>query len=544
MTKNRNMIKLNKYDLFIEAKITKEKFISGGDLSKSIQYEFNLQNDNSRKIIERAVKKNVLKSSHPLTFGKGQFIYFANDKKLNKDTLKKFCKNNRPPIYRLLESLDDNDGVISYYEALKITASPLIKSNSKVDLLENIIDDVNKLKLLKIFTDSNNVKYIVYDNIDDEELKKRLLLHYNKLKLDTSFVSDILSWISKSNLILNGDKSFRNKYQPSLGAKHNNLIWDAFGYTKTTGINDISPQIAKDKEKQTLVVLDIVISRNYQQYDLDGFLNRIQINLNSVSIGKRKVLPIIIYKDCSSYILNKSKSLGFIAYDIGSIYGSNIFHILNNIYKIQLNSKLLESTELEATILDTLEVIRSSGQEDQLRDLKGTLFEVVMYQLLKLKYSNAEIIPNYSYSKIVRYKEVSEEQAMEKEKKEYYEYDYIIKSSNPKEIIVVELKGYHSNYEIPLGDYLTKNTVKWFFNKTFPFLKEKYKRDIEDGYVYKGVYITSSKFQENAIDFLDILNKGKSKPTNLEVYYDREKLLNVLEENDFKSLKMIIQKFY
>ena len=63
---------------------------------------------------------------------------------------------------------------------------------------------------------------------------------------------------------------------------------------KTTGIN---PSLAKDSnipEKQTLVVLDVLISRDYQQIDLDGFLNRIRINLNSVSKGKRKVVPIIV----------------------------------------------------------------------------------------------------------------------------------------------------------------------------------------------------------------------------------------------------------
>jgi hypothetical protein len=533
------MAKLNEYDLYIGKVFSSETFISGSELSKLIQNKFNLADAYSRKIIERAVGKNIIQSSAPITFGKGQFIYFSNTQKLSKDTLKLYCKDNRPPIYRLLEALDDNDGIISFYEALKITASPIEKNSSKIDSLDDIINDINKLQLLKFITDRNNVKYIVYENINDEKLDRIVFDHYNKIKLDASFTIDILEWLSKSNLIVTTDKSFRSKHQPSVGAFHNNLIWDALGYTKTTGINPISSQLAKEKEKQTLVVLDIVISRNYQQYDLDGFLSRIQINLNSVSTGKRKVLPIIIYKDCSTYLLNKIKSLGFIAYDIGSIYGSNIFHILNNISKIQLSSRLLENEEFETTIVDTLETIKNSGQENQLSDLKGTLFEVMLFQLLKQQYPSAEIIPNYYYSRKVEDKETG------KEKKEGYEYDYIIKSSNPKEIIVVELKGYHAKYKIPLGDYETKNTVKWFFNRTFSFLREKYKKDIEEGYIYKGVYITSSQFEEDALIFLDkINNNNKCKPRNLDVYYNREKLLNLFEENDYKSLKNIIDKFY
>lgn len=532
------MAKLNEYDLYIENVFSNETFISGSELSKLIQNKFNLADAYSRKIIERSVGKNIIQSSAPITFGKGQFIYFSNTQKLNKDTLKKFCKTNRPPVFRLLEALDDNNGILSYYEALKITASPLENKSSKIDSLDDIIKDINKLELVKLITDSKNVRYIIYEEIENEEIDGLLNLHYNKLKLDTAFIIDILNWLIKSNLIVNIDNSFRNKNQPSIGAIHNNLIWDALGYTKTTGINPISPQLAKQTEKQTLVVLDIVISRNYQQYDLDGFLSRIQINLNSVSTGKRKVLPIIIYKDCSTYLLNKIKSLGFIAYDIGSIYGSNIFHILNNISKIQISSRLLENEEFETTIIDTLETIKNSGQENQLSDLKGTLFEVMLFQLLKHQYPSAEIIPNYYYSSKVKDKETG------KEKKEGYEYDYIIKSSNPKEIIVVELKGYHAKYKIPLGDYETKNTVKWFFNRTFSFLREKYKKDIEEGYIYKGVYITSSQFEEDTIDFFDKLNKGKTKPKNLDVFYNREKLLNLFEENDYKSLKNIIDKFY
>ena len=40
------------------------------------------------------------------------------------------------------------------------------------------------------------------------------------------------------------------------------------------------------------------------------------------------------------------------------------------------------------------------------------------------------------------------------------------------------------------------------------------------------------------------LNKGTFKPKKLDVFYDREKLLELIEENDFKSLKDIIDKYY
>lgn len=531
------IITKNKYDSFLIETLLKDKFLVSGTLCDLLSAQYKVTNTNARKIVERSVSKGYIKSSAPTTFGKGQFVYFLPSEKLNKDTIKKIAKKFRPPLYRLLECLDSNDGVISYYEALKITASPIERLGSKIDILDDLIEVLKKYDLVYLTTDSNNVKYIIHQS---EKEKETILIssHYSKLKLDAIFVKDILDWLIKSNLVLSLNNIYRSKNTPSIGAVHNNILWDAFGYTKTTGINPIATQLATGIEKQTLIVVDIVLSRDYEQYDLDGFLSRIQINLNSVSKGTRKVMPIIVYKSCTDYVLNAIKSLGFLCYDIGSIFGSNIFYILNNISKLQINQNFLENQEFEKTIEETLESIKNSGQEDQLKALKGTLFEVMMYQILKHQYPNADIKASFYYSK----RTVNQED--NSEIKEGYEYDYIIKSSNPKEIIVVELKGYHSKYEIPLGDYQTKSTVKWFFNKTLPFIKEKFKTDIGDGYIFKGAYITSSKFTEEALENLNKKNQSSLKPKKIDVYYDREKLVNLLSENDFNTLKAILEKFY
>lgn len=538
MTKVHKMIISEQYDKYIIQTLKQKKFQVSKELCDLLEEKFNVTNVYGRKIIERIVTKGLIKSSSPMTFGKGQFVYFLPEQKLTKDVIKEISKIYRPPLFRLIESLDINEGIISYYEALKITASPLEKSNSKIDLLDDLINVLNIIDLLQLKVDSNNVKYIAYKNIDDEKLEILMNHHYVKIKVDATFVKDIIDWLVKSNLILSLNNRYRNKNKPSFGAEHNNLLWDAFGYTKTTGLNLVNTTVAKTIEKQTLVVVDVLLSRDYDQIDVDGFLNRVQININSVKSATRKVIPIVVYRSCSQYILNTLKSLGFLCYDIGSIYGSNIFTILENVSKLQLNQRILENEDFEKTIEATLETIKSSGQENQLSDLKGTLFEVMLFQMLKHQYSNADITPNYFFSKSVVNKETKEEQM------EGYEYDYIIKSSNPKEIVVVELKGYHSKYKIPLGDYKTKNTVKWFYNRTLPFLKDKFQVEIDEGYVFKGAYITSSQYEEEALDYLSKINEGKLKPRRIDTFYDRKKLLELFEENDFKTLKDIIDKYY
>lgn len=528
---------MKQYDDYLYNLLQTKKFQVGKELCDSLSDKFAVTNVNARKIVERSVNKGIIKSSSPLTFGKGQFIYFLKPEKLTKDTIKEIAKRYRPPLYRLIECLDMNDGIISYYEAMKITASPVEKGNSKIDLLDDLIELLKDRDIIYICIDQNNIKYVLYANLKESE-DKLIKIHYSKMVIDSLFVKDIIEWLSKSNLILSLNNRFRNKSTPSIGTVHNNLLWDAFGYTKATGLNPVSAKVASTIEKQTLVVVDVVMSRDYNQLDLDGFLSRVQININAVTTGTRKIIPVVIYRSCSEYILKTLKSLGFLCYDIGSIYGSNIFAILENVSKLQFNQKLLQNEEFEKTIEETLLTIKNSGQEDQLKALKGTLFEVMMYQVLKHQYPNADITTNVYYSKIIFNKETNQDE------KRGFEYDYVIRSSNPKEIIVVELKGYHSEYQIPLGTYEIKNTVKWFFNRTLTFIKDKFQLEIDNGYVFKAAYMTSSKFEDDALDYLEKLNEGNYKGRKLDVFYDRKKLITFLEANDFISLKNIIEKFY
>ncbi|MCX2476089.1 hypothetical protein OQZ33_17275 [Pedobacter sp. MC2016-05] len=73
-----------------------------------------------------------------------------------------------------------------------------------------------------------------------------------------------------------------------------------------------------------------------------------------------------------------------------------------------------------------------AGQEDALRDLRGVMFEILMFPVLSSIYANAAATRGKTCS-------VTDADG----KKEGYEYDYIFNSSHPQEIVVVELKGYN-----------------------------------------------------------------------------------------------------
>ncbi|WP_179318815.1 hypothetical protein [Winogradskyella helgolandensis] len=524
-----------KYNTFLSKLLKERLFDTAINLNNNLVDKFGVTNDYARQIIKRATSSKAIKSSSPYTFGKKQYVYIYNDFELDKESIKTIVEKHRPPIYRLLEVMDINGGIISYYEGLKITASTLEKSSTKVSCLDDILNLLYKLNIVYTKKDSNSVVYIIYKNknefIQDNIEKAMMFSHFSKMVMDCSVLPDILRWLGKSNLIKNSNAIYRNKKTPALGAEHNNLVWDAFAYTSATGINPILSSKADNIEKQTLVVLDVLLSNEYSQVHLDAFYNRIQINRNSVHDDKRKTLPIIIYSSSTDLIINKIRKLGIIAFDISAIFGTRIYDILSRTR--ELSTAFNNTEKIDDVIKNILSSISKAGQEDALKELRGTLFEFLMYPLLSSIYPVATIQRGKTISRL-----------NEKGEKESYEYDYIIHSTNPPEIVIVELKGYHSGATIPLGNYQTKSSLKWFFSKTLPFAVKEYKLDIGQGKIAKGVYITSASFWDDGKAFIDTLDKSKIKSAVMNTGYDREALLGLLSERGFKNEIKIIEKFY
>src|SRR5690606_33754771 len=137
-----------------------------------------------------------------------------------------------------------------------------------------------------------------------------------------------------------------------------------------------------------------------------------------------------VYKSASQLVVNTLRKLGIITFDINSIFGTKIVDIL---LKTQNLVQLINDPEdIEKEISNILKAISNAGQEDALRDLKGTLFEFLMYPL---------IVNLYPQTHIERGKILSSETLDETGEKiiERYEYDYIVVNNNPPELIFIEL---------------------------------------------------------------------------------------------------------
>lgn len=524
-------VNLDKYEEYLSNLFSDQSlFMAGQELNSKLQTKFSdLTPAYARKIVQRAVINKVIKSSAPITFGKNQYVYFNNKSKLSKNTIKTISKIFRPPIYRLLSLIDIGDGITSYYEALKITASPLGDSKSKVNTLDELLMLLKEMNLVEV-TDKFGIKYII-DADYQAELEKLILKHFSRMKIDALFVLDILIWLRKHNLIDNNMFLYRNKSTPSRGVKHNNLAWDAVSYTGTTGLGSGNYK-ESDIDKKTLVVLDVVVSRAYSEVDLDGFYSRIQIVLNSVKTGKRKVLPIVVFQEADKSVLTKMNGLGFFNINLGTIYGERIYETIDKLKLIkteQISSKVNKEI-LVQNIEEVLSTFRDIGQETNLENIKGDLFEALLYPLIKALYPNAELNQN---------KEL-------KENNEKYEYDFILRALAYSEYVIIEAKGYKSTKTIKLGDAKTKNTLMWFFRKTFPFAQKRLQKYSDPAYnfQFKGSYITTAKFEKSALDWIEQMKNSKIKPSQMDIAYDGVGLTKLLELKGLNHEKKIIEKYY
>lgn len=502
--------------------------LTGSELSNKICNEFpNCTPENSRKIIQNAVKKNIISSSKPMTFGKNQYAYYSIFHELSNSDIKELLKQNNKSISRVVERLEQNGGIISYPEIFKISGCIVGKNKTKVYTINEVVSILENMDLVR--KESNyGVKYLINIKITTSEAIQLMEQHNEKIKLDCTFIPSFLYWMQKHNLIDNNTMIYRNKINLGQGVNHNNLFWDAYAYTSTTGYSEyISIDEKKDEDKKTLIVIDFKISGAYDSLDLAGFYERIQIHRNSVQDkkNKRKVLPIIVSTEMDSYTEASLKKLKILSFNLGTVFGERIFEIINNLKELS-NIKL--SAKPNEYIENILKILKESGQDVNLGNLKGDLFESLMYPAIQKIVGFALIEPSFKYKT--------------------FEYDYITTTHN--EIIVFELKGYNSDKYINLGEFdkdkqkPQKYTVKWFFNYTFKILKEEFLNKNKNNKKISACYITTAKFSHEAIEKLNELSKGGNKPKNINLYYDGKELIQLLEKYDCKNEIKLIKRYY
>ena len=506
----------------------KTKSYIGTELKKILISNFkDLSEENARKVISNCYKKKAILSTEPVTFCNNQYVYFSVKAKEKYSLLKSNIEKYKPQLFRVIYALSRKSGIISLNELYNISGVSISNGSHNVSF-DKLMDDLNYLDIAELF-ESDGLKYIRFKNKGmnpegvssvKEDLKDKNLL-----------LSLFSTWLIRSNIVDGKKFCFLGEPNNYEGISRNDYYWDAFGFTNTVGIGTLQ------KDFQTIVVIDFFHKNKYEEYDFQGFNKKVECLIFSVKGKKRKVLPIVIATEFSPVAKTLIQKHNYMCFNLDSILGKNAVKISRqyreSIEKMEdIITKKDIITESDQTIVlknvsNTCNLIQTNGNEVNFGNLKGTLFEYLMYPVLSriFNQNGTRIIHNFAGS-------------VDNEK---FECDYRIETE--KENIFIELKGYNREYVIPLGkcdkenNKPKKQTIKWFLKKY-----ELAKKFVGNERKSKFCYITTSTIEDKAKKVMS--QRKKEKAEILDYFYEYDSLIELLNNYKLKKEIEVIKQFF
>lgn len=513
-------MKRDQYEEFISSEVADAGgFLGGQDLSQKLIEKFNVTGANARKIIERAAERNVVYSSSPFTFGKRQFLYVNNKSLFTLSGIIKISKKYSAPLHRLLVAFNKNGQVLTTYEGKKITASAYKNNDGKKTDFNKIIAFLKYYNVIEI-KEIDDIQFLTTPGENEG-----LVDEYQRFIVECKLIPDVLKFMLNMYIIDDNNIIYRSDKKREGGIFHDIFV-DAFGYSligkgQTTDTH---------QSNKVCVVLDAVLTREYLVSDIDGFYERVAIIKHSIKNGVREVIPIVVYYKAEATVASRIKALGFVRLNLSTVFGSKINSIIQGFS--ELDYAYINQENATEKIKGVLKTIKNTGQENNLQNIRGKLFECIIYLLLKNLYPEAEIL----FNKKLRAKDSPGKEIT-------HEYDFIINNLRTSEIILVEVKGYRKDIHIKLGNSDEKFTVKWFTERKLKFAKENY-IPFGNNLNYKICYIASCFFESDAIEYLQKLRKLKPSNPQLGTFYDGNTLREHLKLLGRKDLDDVIKEFY
>ena len=499
------------------------KSFLGSELVSKLKQEFpELSDSNSKVALNRAQKNHLISSSNPLKFANNQYAYFSNKSEFGYSVLADSIRNHKKALHRALYALERNNGELTKSEVCKISGVTL-GNKSKSITFDALVKDLKMLKIADI-VNRDGTDYILLNKVSSRDMNTDSILEEKKRNNLVLYLA--LQKLVRSNIIDSKQLCFAGEANNYEGVIRNNELWDAFGFSSAVGIG------SKTRDYQTLVLVDYLPGYCYEEYDFEGFKERVDRTVYSTKNEHRKVLPIIISLEASPRAYSLMKKNGYLFFDVSSLLGDKVFDVarryLQNTTDIERKMKAKDS-DICSEIIESLNEIRSSGNETNYSNLKGQLFEYLMYPVIcEIYKGNHSCIIEHSYKGSVDGKK--------------FECDYLVRKAD--ENVIIELKGYRKDSVILLGEFdqetgkYPQNTVLWFLNQTFSLCSRLLGNSVKN----KLCYITTADLEKAAKDQLVI--RKKNKPNDLDIFYNHDSLLELLKKLGMKNEIHVIEQFY
>lgn len=497
-------------------------FLGSDLLKKLISYYPELSEANGRKIISNCKAKGLIDSSEPVSFDNNQYAYFAVGSEKNYQLYKELIKKYKQQLFRVIYALRRNKNILSindFYRISGVSSEP----NSHSVTANRLLQDLELLNIAEK-KETNGIEYIHFINFEPSvDMVERLT---DDLVDKNFLISCCVQWLIKCNIVSEKNVCYIGSDNQFSGIERNHMFWDSIGFTNTIGIG------GKEKEFQTMVVIDFLANYKYEEYDFQGFQSRVDHLIFSVRKAKRKVLPIVIVNSISPAAKALLREKHYMFFSLDSLFGKNAIQVAKEyrqtINAIEHHIEIKNYSQIVDEVAGLYSYVSNNANEVNLGNIKGALFEYLMFPVLERVFNKKGDRIIHSFKGSVSNKK--------------YEFDYRIETET--ENIFIELKGYKNSNIIPLGKKKAnhtpeKNSILWSL-KQYEIAKKQFSQTNERK--TKFCFITTCKIEEQAKEALSKRKKDKSE--YLEIFYDYESLLSLLRSINSRNEIHVIKQFF
>jgi hypothetical protein len=520
---------MKKKDLYLDIVcrlLNKKKVCLGRDLATCVAEKCGILQSDARVYIRRLVESKKIFCSSPLRFAGG----FAYSKNKSNNIYRGIVQKEKPMLYAVLNKFEENGFIISKTDICKLSAC-ILTENDKYYTYEKVLKDMEYFYQIKKELIEGNEFIIDQKSLNNYQSKYNEL--YKRNFVDCSIIPTIINYLKSMNLLQKKDvPHYRNKNNPFRHEKINNLVFDASGFTVTTGFVEFEKNGEKIIPQKTLVIFDVKVSEIYTNFDYNGFEKRINCLIFATKgKTKRKILPIIVCNEINDKLIEEVVSdKKCLILQVKKIFGKIGIETINFIMR---DSKSLGNKDF-SELLDKLEV---SGLET-FNFIKGYIFELIVERILdKIFVSKNVTLKN----------NLEINCANDNGETERAELDIVVMENATGKKIVFECKS--SALPIRWRNIDSQNNdssyAKYFFNTTAGKLDKKYGKN-----EYYMCMISANGFDGETIKkSVDTCLTNRKHP-NFKLLYSVKELIDTFKEeienlgDNINKEKEILEKYF
>lgn len=510
-----------------------------------------INENTARTRIKRASDSNAISIS-PVRFKNNSKLYFLKDQSL-KSKVTEIMTALESPESHIFNALVVEKGFLFWDEFCKLTSCSMqeIHRQKTVEQVFKNLTDLNVVTVVNAEDIENRYVKFSPDYLNSSFSSSDLELRKRSLNINESILEELINWLERISIV--GWNTSRISNHRDL-VTFNGYPFDASGFSYILGLY-------RTDKKETLynpaiekagspVLIDCIVYRATKIFDIAAFIKRIEnINgpINHSKVPNFKTLPIFFVTYINSDAHELAKRKGIIIIPIKEIFDNNVIKVLEKIMKVPAKDITLGSLEeiLEIMNISPREenkptVEKTSVSEGVFNNLKGVVFNFVIAHIFTQSGHGQQKIGTI-------YKGHLENPEMT----EICECDLTSMTRQFDIKIICETKVRSENNLIKLGENRDENdSVKRFFERTHRIIQNTVDKNQT---FYIPIFITSSDFEQDAIDYLDrkLGKEMKAKIDSLgtifpeKLYYGRQDLIDLLNRLDSgKEIRRILNDYF